>query len=143
MEDQHRVSKSTAMLFAEANRLFRNSDQFSLLGANPPGRYCPLSWRHPCTRLTWSTHIDQLSKKAAQRQGVLGLLLNRKSGLSIRNGVLLYKQVIHPMMDYAFLVWRSAANSHIRKMQVLQSKCLCIAAKAHWYIGHKQIHGDM
>ena len=28
-------------------------------------------------------------------------LLNRKSELSIRNGVLLYKQLIRPMMDYA------------------------------------------
>jgi hypothetical protein len=38
-------------------------------------------------RLTWATHIDQVRKKASQRLGVLGPLLNRKSGLSIRNGV--------------------------------------------------------
>ena len=31
-------------------------------------------------RLTWSTHIDQVRKK------VLGPLLDRRSGLSIRNG---------------------------------------------------------
>jgi hypothetical protein len=31
--------------------------------------------------------------------GVLGLLLNRRSGLSVRNGVLLYKQLVRPMMD--------------------------------------------
>ena len=29
---------------------------------------------------------------------MLGLLLNRKSDLSVRNGVLLYKQLIHHMM---------------------------------------------
>jgi hypothetical protein len=34
--------------------------------------------------------------------GMLGALLNRKSYLSIRNEVLLYKQFIHPMMDYEF-----------------------------------------
>ena len=28
-------------------------------------------------------------------------LLNRKSDLSVRNGVLLYMQLIRPMMDYA------------------------------------------
>lgn len=37
------------------------------------------------TRLTWSTHIDQVSKKAAQRLGVSVPLLNRSSGLSVRN----------------------------------------------------------
>jgi len=45
-------------------------------------------------------HIDQVRKRAAQRMGMLGPLLNRKSDLSIRNGVLLYKQLIRPMMDY-------------------------------------------
>jgi hypothetical protein len=51
-------------------------------------------------RLTRATHIDQVRKKASQRLGVLGPLLNRRSGLSIRNGVLLYIQLIRPMMDY-------------------------------------------
>ena len=32
---------------------------------------------------------------------MLGPLLNRKSDLSVRNGVLLYKQFISPMTDYA------------------------------------------
>jgi hypothetical protein len=41
-------------------------------------------------QLTWSTHIDQVRKKAAQSLGALGTLLNRRSGLSLRNGVLLF-----------------------------------------------------
>ena len=53
------------------------------------------------TRLTWSTHIDHVRKKSSQRMGMLGPLLHRKSDLSVRNGVLLYKQLIRPMMDYA------------------------------------------
>jgi formate-dependent phosphoribosylglycinamide formyltransferase (GAR transformylase) len=36
-------------------------------------------------RLTWATHIDQAREKASQRLGVLGPLLNKRSGLSIRN----------------------------------------------------------
>jgi len=32
---------------------------------------------------------------------MLGPLLNRKSDLSVSTGVLLYKQFIRPMMDYA------------------------------------------
>jgi hypothetical protein len=63
------------------------------------------------TRLTWSAHINQVGRKAAQRLSVLGPLLNMRNGLSIRNGVLLYKQLIRPVMDYACPVWRSAARS--------------------------------
>jgi hypothetical protein len=74
---------------------------------------------------------------------MLGLLLNRRSGLSIRNGVLLYKQLIRPMMEYACPVWRSAARSHNNKLQLLQSKCLLVANNAPWYIGSRQIHDDL
>jgi len=94
-------------------------------------------------RLTRSKHMDQVRKKAAQRLGTLGPLLNRRSCLSIRNGVLLYKQLIRPMMDYACPVWRSAPRSHNKKLQVLQSKCFRIATNAPWYTGNRQIHDDL
>jgi hypothetical protein len=71
-------------------------------------------------RLTWSPHIDQFRKKTAQRMGMLGPLLNRNNDLSVRNGVLLYKQLIRPMMDYACPAWRSAARTHVRRLQVLK-----------------------
>jgi hypothetical protein len=57
--------------------------------------------------------------------------------------VLLYKQLIRPMMDYACPIWRSAASSHVKKLQVLQSKCLRIATNAPWYVGNRQIHEDL
>jgi hypothetical protein len=75
--------------------------------------------------------------------GMLGPLLNRRRGLSVRNGVLLYKQLIRPMMDCACPIWRSAASNHVKKLQVLQSKCLRIAANAPWYVGNRQIHEDL
>jgi len=64
-------------------------------------------------QLTWSPHIDQVRKKAAQKLGVLGSLLNRRSGLSITNRVLLHKQLIHPMTDYTCPIWRFAARTHV------------------------------
>jgi hypothetical protein len=74
---------------------------------------------------------------------MLGPLLNRKSDLSVRNGVLLYKQLIRPMMDYAYPAWRSAARSHVRRLQVLHSKCLRLATGAAWYVSNRQIHEDL
>jgi hypothetical protein len=89
------------------------------------------------TRLTWSPHIHQVRKKAAQRIGMLSPLLNRKSDLSVRNRVLLYKQLIRPMMDYECPAWRSAARTHVRRLQVLQSKCLRLATGAPWYVSNR------
>ena len=72
-----------------------------------------------------------------------GPLLNRKSDLSIRNGVLLYKQLNRPMEDYACPAWRTAARSHVRRLQVLQFKCLRLATSASWYVSNRQIHEDL
>ena len=41
--------------------------------------------------LTWSSHIDQVRRKASRRLEVLSPLLNKHSGLSIRNGLMLYR----------------------------------------------------
>jgi hypothetical protein len=74
---------------------------------------------------------------------MLGPLLNRTSDLSVRNGVLLYKQFIRPIMDYAFPAWRSSARTHVRRLQVLQYKCFRLATGAPWYSGNRQIHEDL
>jgi len=60
-----------------------------------------------------------------------------------RKGVLLYKQLIRPMMDYACPAWRSAARTNVRRLQVLQSKCLRLAIGAAWYVSNRQIHEDL
>jgi hypothetical protein len=130
------MSKSMAMLFTR--KRIQTPRPVALFGE-------PIVWVDTARylgvtldrRLTWATHIDQVRKKASQRLGVLGLLLNR------RNGVLLYRQLIRPMMDYACPVWRSAARTHVRKLQVLQSKCLRIATGAPLYMSNRQIHEDL
>jgi len=44
------------------------------------------------------------------------------------------------MMDYACPAWKSAAHNHVRKLQVLQSKCLRLAIGSSWYVINRQIH---
>jgi len=46
-------------------------------------------------------------------------------------------------MDYACPAWSSSARSHIRWLQVLQSKCLHLATGAPWYVSNRQIHEDL
>ena len=136
------VSKSSAIIFARAGRRFIQPRPVTLFGE-------PIKWVDTTRylgvtldkRLTWSPHIDQV-RRTAQRMGLLGPLLNR-SDLSIRNGVLLYKQLVRPLMDYACPAWRSAARSHVGRLQVLQSKCLRLVTGAPWYLSNRQIHEDL
>jgi hypothetical protein len=94
------VSKSSAIIFARAGRCFIQPRPVKLFGEL-------IQWVETTCylgvtldkRLTCSPHTDQVRKKTAQRMGMLGPLLNRKSDLSVREGVLLYKQLIRPMMN--------------------------------------------
>jgi hypothetical protein len=138
------VSKTTAVLFAKAGTRVRQPRPVQFLGE-------PIEWVQSApylgvnvdSLLSWLAVVDELRKSAAQRLGVLGPLLNGRSGLSVGNGVLLYKKIIREIMDYACPIWRSAARSHFRKLQVLQSMCLRIATNAPWYVGNRHIHEDL
>ena len=46
-------------------------------------------------------------------------------------------------MDYACPALRSAARSHVWKLQVLQSKCFRLATDAPWYVNNRQMHEDI
>jgi len=46
-------------------------------------------------------------------------------------------------MDYACPAWRSTAPTHVPRLRVLQSKCLCFAVGAPWYVSNMQIHEDL
>ena len=74
-----------AIIFARSGRHFIQPRPVTLRGANAMGQHNSLSGVTLDTRLTWSPHMDQVRKRIAQRMGVLGPLLNRKSDISVRN----------------------------------------------------------
>jgi hypothetical protein len=138
------VSMSSAITLARAGRRFIQPRPVTLFGE-------PIQWVET-TRylgvnldkgLTSSRHIVQVRKKTAQRIGMLCPLQNKKSDLSVRNGVLLNEQLIRPMMDYASPAWKSAARSHVWRLHVLQFKCLHLATGVPWYVSKRQIHEDL
>jgi hypothetical protein len=67
-----------------------------------------------------------------QRIGMLGHLLISKSVLSVQNGVLLYTQLIRPMMVYTCPVWRSAPMSGVYRFY--NPRGLPLATGVPWYV---------
>jgi hypothetical protein len=47
------------------------------------------------------------------------------------------------MMDYACPIWRSSARTHVRKLQVLQTKCFRNATNTPWYVSKRQIQEEL
>jgi hypothetical protein len=88
-------------------------------------------------------YIEQVRKITAQRMGMVGPLLNKNCYLSVRNGVLLYKQVVRTLMDYVCPAWTSAARAHVRRLQVLKSMRLRLVTGAPWILSNKQIYEDL
>jgi hypothetical protein len=80
------------MLFAKAVCASKTPSSAAFWGVIAVGWYSLLSCADPWHMATWSPHINQVRRKAAQKQGRLGSLLNRRCGFSVWNGVLLYKQ---------------------------------------------------
>jgi hypothetical protein len=102
------VSKSNSVFFVKAVRRNQKHRPEHFLGE-------PIEWAETGHYLgvnlgkqpTGSAHVSQLGNKAAQRLGVLGFFPNRRSGQSVRNGVLLYRQLVSTNLNYASPVWRS------------------------------------
>ena len=96
------ISKSTAIFLACTELRFIKPRPVTLSGE-------PIQWVDTTrylglnldSRLTWSRHINQITNRNAQIMSKLGRLLNSKNDRIVRNGVLVYKQFICPMMDYA------------------------------------------
>ncbi|GFT45295.1 RNA-directed DNA polymerase from mobile element jockey [Trichonephila clavipes] len=70
-------------------------------------------------------------------------LVGRNSPLSLENKVVLYKQVLRPIITYASPVWGAAAATHMKKIQVIQNKILRLITNAPWYVRNDVIHYDL
>jgi hypothetical protein len=137
------VSESPALLFSKAAKFIQKPRPVQSLGESIQWVESARYLVYLDTQLTWLAHVNQVRMRAAKRLSLLGLLLNRRNGLFVRKWVLIYKQLIRFMMHYACPMWRSAARSHVRKLQVLQSRFLRIATNAPWYVSNRQIHEDL
>ncbi|GFS93674.1 RNA-directed DNA polymerase from mobile element jockey [Trichonephila clavipes] len=98
---------------------------------------------HIDSRLTFKKHIDYLSEKFWGRISLAISLVGRRSPLSLENKVILYKQILRPVITYGSPVWGAAAATHMKKIQVIQNKILRVMTNAPWYVRNDVIHNDL
>lgn len=76
--------------------------------------------------LTFNKHIDLTIEKALKCLGALYPLLNRNSKLNVPNKLTVYNAIIRNTLLYACPVWYECAETHLKKLQIIQNKCLKI-----------------
>lgn len=94
-------------------------------------------------RLTWADHIKTKTAEGYQRLGKLFPLLNKKSSLRMKAAVLIHKTILLPIITYGCPVWMAAANTHLNKLEVFQSKVLRIITRAPWFVRNANIRTDL
>lgn len=91
-------------------------------------------------KLNFGSHIAQTRIRTIRCIAALYPLLCRKSVLTHRNKLMLFKSVIRPTLSYGSTVWAKAARSHHKSLQILQNKCLKIIFKLNWRYPTAQLH---
>lgn len=114
---------------------------------------CPVKWS-PCDqavkylgmyldkKLTFGFHINKKLNECYTRLGMLYPVINRKSKLKLKCSILIYKSIIRPIIMYACVIWGTASETQIKKVQTFQNKVLRIACNSPWFVRNTQIHRE-
>jgi len=70
-------------------------------------------------------------------------ITGRKSKLSLKNKLLLYKTTLKPILTYGIPLWGTASNSNIEILQRFQNKVLRSIVKALWCVPNTILHTDL
>ncbi|GFY26323.1 RNA-directed DNA polymerase from mobile element jockey [Trichonephila clavipes] len=81
-------------------------------------------------KLTYSSHFKEITKKFWKKLYSLNDIIGRKSKLSLKNRIFVYKQYVHPLLLYGCAIWGSAGYVHIDNLQRLQNRALRTIARA-------------
>ena len=95
-------------------------------------------------RLTWTTHIDKISKKIAW---AIGALKRIRTCITTSAAVQVYQALIQPHFDYCCWVWDGLGETLSCKIQKLQNRAARVIMRANyddsvtyapWYLALRQ-----
>ena len=73
--------------------------------------------------MSWDYHISELSKKLARANGILSKL---RYNVPIKTCRMVYFSIFHSHLIYGCNVWSLTTEENLRKIEVLQRKCMRI-----------------
>ena len=83
--------------------------------------------------LDFNLQVDHAISKARKTFGKLAYLIKGRKGLPVKEAIEIFKGLVRHHLEYAFPSWANLKENEIKRLEVVQSKCLrqLIGAKAH------------
>ncbi|GFW59478.1 probable RNA-directed DNA polymerase from transposon BS [Trichonephila clavipes] len=94
-------------------------------------------------KLTYSSHFKEITKKFWKKLYSLNDIIGRKSKLSLKNRLFVYKQYVRPLLLYGCAIWGSAGYVHIDNLQRLQNRALRTIARAPRFLPRYILHEEL
>ncbi|GFW19570.1 probable RNA-directed DNA polymerase from transposon BS [Trichonephila clavipes] len=94
-------------------------------------------------KLTYSSHFKEITKKFWKKLYSLNDIIGRKSKLSLKNRLFVYKQYVRPLLLYGCAIWGSAGYVHIDNLQRLQNRELRTIARAPRFLPRYILHEEL
>ncbi|GBN97044.1 RNA-directed DNA polymerase from mobile element jockey [Araneus ventricosus] len=95
------------------------------------------------SKLSFRQHAKYNSDKFWNKVHMIIPLIGRHTPLSLNNKVVLFKQILRPILTYSAPIWCVTAKTHRSKIQILQNKILRIMTNAPWFVRNDVIHKDL
>lgn len=138
------AAKSEAILFSRKRNPTKN--------LTPPLlNETPIPWKKSVKylgvtldqKLSYSQHTTNARNKAAGALAKLRPLIRNHSALGIKNGKIILKTFIRPILTYASTVWGGTCKTNIQKLQIMQNKTLRAITNAPRYTTNELIHREL
>ena len=81
------------------------------------------------SHLSWSEHIDKISKKVSS---AIGALKRVRPFISRKAGVQLYFALIQPHFDYCCSVWDELGDTLAKKLQKLENRAVRVITRSSY-----------
>jgi hypothetical protein len=131
--------KSSAILFTR--RLHRPAGQIVMFNRVIPWKtevkYLGIKFDN---HLRFNAQVEHVKTRAQTVRGKLNSLVCRRSKLSTKNKITIYRTIVRPAMMYGVVVWGNVANTQLQKLQVVQNKFFRTAFNAALFVRNAQLH---
>jgi hypothetical protein len=94
-------------------------------------------------KVTWQKHIKTKRQHLNVKVQQMSWLLGRKSKLSLKNKILVYRCILKPIWTYGIQLWGCTKPSNTKVLQRFQSNALRSITNAPWYVSDPTLHRDL
>lgn len=76
------------------------------------------------SKLNWKQHINYICSRSEKSINIIKVFSKHKWGADPNICLLFYKSFVRSILDYGCVLYGSAANIHLNKVNLIQNKCL-------------------